>query len=282
MSRREATLAACQLRLRPIVMTSFAFILGVVPLVVVEGRRRRDAADAGHGRLQRHARRDAVRHLPDAGVLLRHRLAGRAVAVQHAGGRLVGRSLDVLTFAWSALGQLRGCGSAGERADAWPRAAETRRPMATASETGRRRRRRTARRRRRQASGDSDRRRPPVHAPRGDVRTLYVPTAVPSGIRSAARDASVRLGSTQSVEPVMGDRHVLALLHRPADLRLGAVDHHHPGRRHRRCSRCRSRSTRRSRRRPSRCRPSTPAPTPRSSPTPWPRRSSSRSTASRT
>jgi multidrug efflux pump subunit AcrB len=35
--RREATLAACQLRLRPIVMTSFAFILGVVPLMVSEG-----------------------------------------------------------------------------------------------------------------------------------------------------------------------------------------------------------------------------------------------------
>jgi multidrug efflux pump subunit AcrB len=35
--RREATLQACQLRLRPIVMTSFAFILGVVPLVLAEG-----------------------------------------------------------------------------------------------------------------------------------------------------------------------------------------------------------------------------------------------------
>jgi len=35
--RREATLAACRLRLRPIIMTAFAFILGVVPLVVAEG-----------------------------------------------------------------------------------------------------------------------------------------------------------------------------------------------------------------------------------------------------
>jgi multidrug efflux pump subunit AcrB len=35
--RRQATLEACQLRLRPIVMTSFAFILGVVPLMVSEG-----------------------------------------------------------------------------------------------------------------------------------------------------------------------------------------------------------------------------------------------------
>jgi multidrug efflux pump len=35
--RREATLEACQLRLRPIIMTSFAFILGVVPLMVSGG-----------------------------------------------------------------------------------------------------------------------------------------------------------------------------------------------------------------------------------------------------
>jgi hydrophobe/amphiphile efflux-1 (HAE1) family protein len=35
--RFEATLEACQLRLRPIMMTSFAFILGVVPLVLAEG-----------------------------------------------------------------------------------------------------------------------------------------------------------------------------------------------------------------------------------------------------
>ncbi len=35
--RYQATLDACKLRLRPIVMTSFAFILGVVPLVLSEG-----------------------------------------------------------------------------------------------------------------------------------------------------------------------------------------------------------------------------------------------------
>ena len=36
-SRREAVLEACRLRLRPILMTSFAFILGVVPLAIADG-----------------------------------------------------------------------------------------------------------------------------------------------------------------------------------------------------------------------------------------------------
>jgi multidrug efflux pump len=37
LSRHEATLQACRLRLRPILMTSFAFILGVVPLLLGRG-----------------------------------------------------------------------------------------------------------------------------------------------------------------------------------------------------------------------------------------------------
>jgi multidrug efflux pump len=37
LTRHEAALAACQLRLRPIVMTSLAFILGVSPLLVARG-----------------------------------------------------------------------------------------------------------------------------------------------------------------------------------------------------------------------------------------------------
>jgi multidrug efflux pump len=37
MAQREATLLACKLRLRPILMTSFAFIFGVYPLVIATG-----------------------------------------------------------------------------------------------------------------------------------------------------------------------------------------------------------------------------------------------------
>src|SRR5213075_925917 len=36
-SRRQSTLEACRLRLRPIVMTSLAFILGVLPLMLAKG-----------------------------------------------------------------------------------------------------------------------------------------------------------------------------------------------------------------------------------------------------
>ena len=57
------------------------------------------------------------------------------------------------------------------------------------------------------------------------------------------------------VEQEVRSPRVLALLHRPADLRLGAVDHHHAGRRHQPASPCRWRSIPTSRRRRSRSRP---------------------------
>ena len=37
MDRTKAAVEACRLRLRPILMTSFAFILGVLPLVLATG-----------------------------------------------------------------------------------------------------------------------------------------------------------------------------------------------------------------------------------------------------
>ena len=82
--RREATLEASRLRLRPILMTSFAFIFGVDAAGRGPRGRRRNAAGAGPGRLQRHARRDALRHLPHARVLLCH--PGRERAMEGAGG----------------------------------------------------------------------------------------------------------------------------------------------------------------------------------------------------
>ena len=62
--RFEATREASRLRLRPILMTSFAFILGRRPAGRGQRGRGRDAAVAGDGRLQRDARRHALRHLP--------------------------------------------------------------------------------------------------------------------------------------------------------------------------------------------------------------------------
>ena len=67
-----AAVEACRLRLRPIVMTSFAFILGVVPLMLGHGAGAEMRRVLGHRRVQRHDRRDDIRHFPHAGVLLCH------------------------------------------------------------------------------------------------------------------------------------------------------------------------------------------------------------------
>ena len=78
------------------------------------GRRGRDAAIAGNGRLQRHDRRDALRHLPDPRLLLRHsRLSARlrfftAVAAQWIGSALFGGlSGAAIGFLLSRLGVAR-------------------------------------------------------------------------------------------------------------------------------------------------------------------------------
>ena len=70
--RREATLEASRLRLRPILMTSFAFIFGVIPLVVAEGAGAEMRRALGLAVFAGHARRDPLRHLSDARFLLCH------------------------------------------------------------------------------------------------------------------------------------------------------------------------------------------------------------------
>ena len=67
-SIREAAELGARLRFRPVMMTSFAFILGVLPLVVAAGRRRRQPPRGRHAGVRRHARGFADRHLrhPDA------------------------------------------------------------------------------------------------------------------------------------------------------------------------------------------------------------------------
>jgi multidrug efflux pump subunit AcrB len=59
-TRRDAAIAAARTRLRPILMTSLAFILGVLPLAIATGAGPRCARRSARGVL-RHARRDPVR-----------------------------------------------------------------------------------------------------------------------------------------------------------------------------------------------------------------------------
>ncbi len=109
MPRHEAALAACQLRLRPIVMTSFAFILGVVAAVDRPRRRRRDAPHPGHGRVQRHVGRDPVRHLPHARLLHRDRLAGRHRACSTPGWPAGSASSPWGSSPWGSCGCCADC-----------------------------------------------------------------------------------------------------------------------------------------------------------------------------
>ena len=79
----EAAIEAARSRFRPILMTSFAFILGMVPLVLATRRRRQLAhLDRHHGGL-RHDGVDLPRGLVRARIL-RHRAALRGMARRRA------------------------------------------------------------------------------------------------------------------------------------------------------------------------------------------------------
>ena len=72
MSITEAAIEATRRRFRPIVMTSFAFIMGVAAAADRFRSRRRQPARHRHGRLRRHALFDASGHPVRAGVLRAH------------------------------------------------------------------------------------------------------------------------------------------------------------------------------------------------------------------
>ena len=78
----EATKEASRLRLRPILMTSFAFIFGVIPLMIASGAGAEMRRSLGIAVFSGMFGVTLVRHLPHAGVLLRHHRAGRVAPVR--------------------------------------------------------------------------------------------------------------------------------------------------------------------------------------------------------
>ena len=65
----EAATEGARLRFRPVMMTSFAFILGLLPLVIAGGSVAAGAAQCRHAGVRRHAHRVVHRHLRDPGAL---------------------------------------------------------------------------------------------------------------------------------------------------------------------------------------------------------------------
>ena len=91
LSLREAAIEGGKLRFRPILMTSFAFIAGLVPLVVATGPRRDRQPNHRHGVRRRNAHGHAGRSLRHPRPLLHLRQDGRRAK---APGRRYGSSAD--------------------------------------------------------------------------------------------------------------------------------------------------------------------------------------------
>ncbi len=122
--RRTAILDACRIRLRPVLMTSVAFIMGVVPLVLATRPGIRSAAGDGHRGIRRHARRHALRIVPDTSLLRRRAGPGGAAVApaQQCGGsrpwppprRVIDRAKIAIVVrsghAWTARRARRGAG----------------------------------------------------------------------------------------------------------------------------------------------------------------------------
>ena len=90
----DSAIEGARLRFRPVMMTSFAFILGLLPLVVAEGAGAAQPPRGGHAGVRRHDRRRRVRHLRDPDAVRRVPAAARAHGAAHrrstgaGGGRL--------------------------------------------------------------------------------------------------------------------------------------------------------------------------------------------------
>ena len=103
----EAVVEAARVRLRPILMTSFAFILGVLPLALAQGAGAEMRVPLGVAVCRRDARRDLLRPGLHAGVLqrgdvvLRRQVRGGQDPARRA-DQAIGRTPGVVTASSSS------------------------------------------------------------------------------------------------------------------------------------------------------------------------------------